>query len=215
MVDVEGTPFLEYQIGQLEKQGLKDIILCVGHLAHQIQHYFDDGRRWGVRISYSAETNLLGTAGAIKNAERFIEDTFLVLNGDSYLDTDFQAMVENHRFNKREGDAGMAGTIAAVAVENAAAYGTLELDAQYRILQFREKAGAGPGRINGGVYVLEPAILDLIPENRAVSIERETFPRILQNGGHLYGYPVSGFFVDVGTPDGYRRFSQYIEGERR
>lgn len=210
MAEVEGRPFLEYQIEQLRAQGFEDLVLCVGHLAHRIQDYFGDGHLWGVRIAYAVETELLGTAGAIRNAQSFIEDTFLVLNGDSYLEADFRALVEFHRRQQAD-DAQTVGTIATVAVDDASAYGTLELDAQGRILHFREKAEAGPGWINGGVYVLEPDILDFIPADRAVSIEKETFPLALEKGWHLYGYSVEGFFVDIGTSEGYRRFQRYVE----
>jgi len=210
MARVKGKPFLEYQIEQLSGQGLKEFVLCVGHLAHQIQGYFGDGHRWGVRIVYAIETELLGTAGAIKNAQNFIEDTLLVLNGDSYLEADFQALVEFHR-RQQSADLRTIGTIAIVAVENASAYGALELDVGGRILRFQEKAEEGPGWINGGVYVLEPDILDFIPAGRAVSIEKETFPLVLERGRYLYAYPVEGFFVDIGTPEGYRRFCQYVK----
>lgn len=210
MAEAKGKPFLEYQIEQLRVQEFQEIALCVGHLAHQIQDYFGDGRRWGVRIVYVVETELLGTAGAIKNARRFIEDTFLVLNGDSYLGADFGRLVDTHR-RRQAADPRTIGTIAAVAVDDAVAYGALEFDTKGRILRFREKADAGPGWINGGVYVLEPDILDFIPAGRAVSIEKETFPLVLERGRHLFGYPVKGFFVDIGTPEGYRRFERYVE----
>jgi len=210
MAEAKGKPFLEYQIKQLCAQGLKELVLCVGYLARQIQDYFGDGRRWGVQIAYAVERELLGTAGAIGNAQSFIEETFLVLNGDSYLEADFQALIESHR-RRRAADPRTVGTIAAVAIDDAAAYGTLELDSQGRILCFREKAEAGPGWINGGIYVLEPEIMDFIPAGRAVSIEKETFPLVLERGWHLYAYPIEGFFVDIGTPEGYRRFRQYVE----
>jgi NDP-sugar pyrophosphorylase family protein len=210
MVEAKGKPFLEYQIKQLRAQGFEELVLCIGYQASQIQDYFSDGHRWGVGIAYAVETELLGTAGAIRNARHFIEDTFFVLNGDSYLEVDFQALVGFH-WRQQSADPRTVGTIAIVAVDDAAAYGTLELDAQGRILRFREKAETGPGWINGGVYVLEPDILDFIPADRVVSIEKETFPLVLERGWHLYSYPVEGFFVDIGTPQGYRRFQRYVE----
>lgn len=214
MAETGGKPFLEYQIEQLRAHQFRELVFCVGHLAHQIQEYFGDGRRWGVRITYAVETELLGTAGATKNAGDFLADTFLVLNGDSYLEVDLRSLVEFHR-RWQMADPRTIGTIAIVAMDNAAGYGALELDARdrslRRILRFREKACAGPAWINGGIYVLEPDILDFIPANRVVSIERETFPLVLERGRHLLGYPMEGFFVDIGTPQGYRRFCQYVE----
>jgi NDP-sugar pyrophosphorylase family protein len=210
MVEVKGKPFLEHQIEQLHAQGFEKLVLCVGYQASQIQDHFGDGHPWGVGIAYAVETELLGTAGAIKNAQHFIEDTLLVLNGDSYLEIDFRALVRFHR-RRQSADPRIVGTMAAVAVDDAAAYGTLELDSTGRILRFLEKAEARPGWINGGVYVLESDIVDFIPAGRAVSIEKETLPLVLERGWHLYSYPVEGFFVDIGTPQGYRRFQRYVE----
>lgn len=210
MVEARGKPFLEYQIEQLREQGLTDLILCVGHLAPQISEYFGAGQRWGVHIRYAVETDLLGTAGAIRNACHFIEGTFLVLNGDSYLEMRFRDLLAFHQ-HQRSIDQRALGTIAAVRVEDGAAYGLLELDEHGRILCFREKAGSGGGWINGGVYVLEPDVLGCIPAGRAVSIERDTFPLVLDRGWHLFGYRVQGFFVDIGTPEGCQRFQHYVE----
>ncbi len=210
MAKAGGKPFLEYLVEQLRAQGFRELVFCLGHLADQVHHYFGDGQPWGVQIDYSVETQLLGTAGAIKNAQHFIDATFLVLNGDSYLDTDLRSVVQSHR-RRHNANPRTVGTIAAVAVDEAAAYGTLELGPQMRIVRFREKASTGWDWINGGAYVLEPQLLDFIPAGQVVSIERETFPLVLQRGYRLYAYPVEGFFVDIGTPEGYRSFQRYID----
>ncbi|MBN1956500.1 MAG: nucleotidyltransferase family protein [Anaerolineae bacterium] len=210
MAEVAGKPFLEYQVAQLRRQGFAQIVLCIGYLAEQVRDYFGDGRRWGVRIDYAVETERLGTAGAIRNAHRWIDDTFVVLNGDSYLETDFKTMVEYHR-RQRATAAQLVGTIAAVAVDDVAAYGALELDGEGFVTRFREKGGTGTGWINGGVYVLEREILDRIPEGEMVSIEKETLPQLLAAGGRLAAWPAAGFFVDIGTPAGYHRFQAYAK----
>jgi D-glycero-alpha-D-manno-heptose 1-phosphate guanylyltransferase len=214
MAPIKGKPFLEYQIEQLRAHGLSDLVLCVGHLAHHIQDYFGDGRGWGVQIAYAVEAELLGTAGAIKSAQSFIKDTFLVLNGDSYLEADFLDLIESHR-HRQSADCRTIGTIAIVGVDDATSYGKIELNGKARLLSFEEKADTRPGWINGGVYVLEPTILDLIPTGRVASIENETFPMILKQNRYLFGYPVQGFFVDIGTPKGYHRFCRYVEERAR
>ncbi len=210
MAPVKGKPFLEYQIKQLRACGLCDLVLCVGHLAYHVQNYFGDGRDWGVRIDYAVETDLLGTAGAIKSAQSLIGDTFLVLNGDSYLEADYPDLVRFHR-HRLSADARTIGTIAMVHVEDAASYGKVETNGNARLLRFEEKKEPEPGWINGGAYVLEPTIFDLIPPNQVVSIEKETFPLVLKRNRHLFGYPAQGFFVDIGTPEGYHRFCRYVE----
>jgi NDP-sugar pyrophosphorylase family protein len=210
MAQVGGKPFLEYLIERLRAQGLGDFVFCVGHRAQRIWDYFGDGTAWNVSVDYAVETDLLGTAGAIKNAGAFVDDTFLVLNGDTYLDVGLQAMVDFHH-RQRSAEPPTLGTLAAVPVDDAAASGVLELDEQGRILGFQEKTQAGPGWINGGIYVLEPELLDMIPQGRAVSLEKETFPLILERGYRLLSYPAGGFFVDIGTPEGYRRFVCYVK----
>src|SRR5919112_181423 len=175
MAQVAGKPFLEYQIEMLRAHGLKDLVLCIGHLAHRVQDYFGDGRDWGVRIDYAVETELLGTAGAIKNAQTFIaEDAFLVLNGDSYLEADLRGLAGFHR-NWRSADPQTVASVAVVAADDTSAYGKVELDERACLLRFGEKAEAGPGWINGGIYVLEPAVLDLIPTGVTASLEKDTF----------------------------------------
>ena len=214
MAPAAGKPFLEYLVEWLRDQGFDDLVLCVGHRADQVRAHFGDGRRWGVHIAYAVETSPLGTAGALKNARDYVTGTTLVLNGDSYLEVDLRAMVTAHRA-RRAADGRAVGTLAAVSVEDTTAGGALEMDGAGRIGGFREKGEAGPGWINGGIYVLEPEVWESIPEGRPVSIERETFPHLLAQGYHLYAYPVGGFFVDIGTPQAYRRFQQYVEEKGR
>jgi NDP-sugar pyrophosphorylase family protein len=214
MVPVHGKPFLEHQLEQLKAQGFEDLVFCVSYLAEHIREHFGNGDRWGVQIAYATENQLLGTAGAIKNAHRYIEDAFLVLNGDSFLEIDFLTMVRSHRC-RQQADSRVIGTVAVVATEDATSYGALELAADGRILAFREKQVDGPGWINSGAYVLEPTVLATIPTGRATSIERDIFPTIVELGYHLFSHPLQGFFVDIGTPEGYRRFCQYTEERLR
>ena len=204
MAPAAGKPFLEYLVEWLAAQSFDDLVFCLGYRAGQVRDYFGDGRRWGVRLAYALEAEPLGTAGALKNAASHLAGPFLVLNGDSYLEVDLAAMVAAHRAR------GGLGTLAALRLPDASAAGALELGDGNRILRFQEKSEAGPAWVNGGIYLLEPDILDLIPAGRAVSIERETFPLSLARGWHLYAYLAAGFFVDIGTPDGYRRFQDYV-----
>jgi len=161
-------------------------------------------------LLYSREAERLGTAGAIRNASGHIDGTIVALNGDTFLELDLTEMVGAHSA-RRAADPRAIATLAAVAVADAAASGTLEVDGALCITGFFEKGLAGPGLINGGVHALELEVLDLIPEGRAVSIERETFPLALAQGYGLYAYPTGGFFVDIGTPEGYGQFQRYVE----
>ena len=210
MADVGDRPFLEYLIKQVHDQGFGELVLCTGYMADRIRDYFGDGSQWQVSIRHSVETERLGTAGAIKHAQSLIDGTCIVMNGDSFVDADFQGLVAAHRA-QRAANSRTIGTLLTVHMAHAAAYGTLALDEQSHVQRFCEKASSASGWINAGVYVLEPLILEQIPAGRAVSIEKETFPAVLAQGWHLFGQRTRGFFVDIGTPDGYRCFQQYIK----
>ena len=213
MADVGDRPFLAYLIDQVRDQGFDDLVLCTGYMADQVRDYFGNGSRWQVSIRHSVETERLGTAGAVKHAQSLIDGTCLVMNGDSYVDADLLGLVAAHR-EARTADPSTIGTLLTVHMTQAAAYGTLDLDEQGCVREFREKASSASGWINAGVYVLEPQFLDQIPAGCAVSIERETFPSLLDGGWRLFSQPTQGFFVDIGTPEGYRRFQQYMEEQR-
>ena len=209
MADVLGKPFLEYIIELLREAGIQQIVLCVGYRADQIQAYFKDGSHWGVKIAYAVEKELQGTAGAIKNARHWIDGSFIVLNGDSFQEINLPAMAVFHKEHRRK-DAALIGTIATRFIAECSPYGSLRLDNQ-NILGFQEKGLHGPGWINAGVYILEPEILNLIPNNQATSIEKQTFPLALEQQWNLSAFPTSGFFVDIGTPIGYATFGKYIK----
>ncbi|HTP07596.1 MAG TPA: nucleotidyltransferase family protein [Anaerolineae bacterium] len=197
LIPIHGKPFLEHQIVQLRDQGFYDFVLCVSYRADQIVDHFQDGTAWGVRIRYSYEQEPLGTAGALRYAAPYWEDTSLVVNGDTFVNADFRTLVDAHHARS---DAG--GSIGLVAMPDTGRYGQVLIDAQQHVTAFREKEqSAGAGWTNAGVYVLEPSVLDLIPAGHTVSIEREIFPALAVNR-QLYGFPLDGAFVDMGTPEG-------------
>jgi mannose-1-phosphate guanylyltransferase len=173
--------------------------LCTGYLADQIEEVLQDGRELGVSIEYSREETPLGTAGALKHVQRYVPDNsaFLVLNGDSFLEADFGALLSFHRRH------GGVASIAVVPVENAGRYGTVLSEPDGRVREFREKTGMdAPGMINAGIYVFGNAIFDEIPDGPA-SLERDVFPRLVQRG--VYAFEQPGMFIDIGTPDDYAR----------
>lgn len=202
---VGNMPFLELLVLQLHSQGVHRIVMCTGHLADQIEDEFGDGKKWDVAIEYSAETRPLGTAGAVKLAERRLEQVsdFLVMNGDSFLEVDFPELMRFHRAH------GGLITIAVRRVPDAARYGSVQLDARNRVVGFSEKSSdSAPGLINGGVYVFKQAILENIPQGPA-SLERDIFPSSLESG--VYAFEQHGMFIDIGTPEDYSRAQALAE----
>jgi len=198
MAPVAGRPFLEYLILQLRQRGLTDIVLCIGYLGEQVKRYFRDGSKWGVSISYSEEKKPLGTAGAVKLAEKLVqEENFLVMNGDSFLDIDLNKLIDYHL-----GERALA-TIALAEVGDPTRYGAVEINEKGEIKSFVEKGECSESKlVNGGVYVFNKEIFNYIPEGKT-SLEKEVFPKLV--GKRFYGMPVKGFFIDIGVPEDYKR----------
>jgi mannose-1-phosphate guanylyltransferase len=210
-VTLVDRPFLAYAIEWLAGHGVSEIVLACGFLPEVLREALgDEEARAGVTITYVAEPEPLGTAGAIRFAAEAIgnrlEDHFLALNGDVLADLDLSALVRAHR--EREARA----TIGLHPVDDSSAYGLVECDGDGWVLEFLEKTGKPvPGEINAGAYVLERSVLDLIPPGRAVSIEREVFPRLVGDG--LCGLLLDGYWMDIGTPERYLQASwDILEG---
>jgi len=200
MVPILNKPFLEHLIGYLKGHGITDIILAMSYLPHGIQGHFGDGARLGVNLSYLIEEEPLGTAGAVKNAERYLGETFLMLNGDVFTDLDITSVIDFHRERKA------AATIAVTPVDDPTAYGLIETGDGGRITRFLEKPRreqVTTNMINAGIYVLEPDILARIPLGKNVSIERETFQQLLTQGKPMYAYSSPAYWLDMGTPEKY------------
>lgn len=205
LAPVGGRPFLTYLFDQLETAGFQNVILCTGHLSDQIQRAFGSSYR-SLSLAYSVENEPLGTAGALRLAlSQTAGGLCLAMNGDSYIDADLGAFLDWHRV------CGRAGSLLLTRVEDAARYGTVEVSEDGAILAFREKQGqAVPGWISAGIYLLARHLLESIPTDRAVSIERECFPRWTQSG--LGGFRIEGEFIDIGTPESLARAEDFFAG---
>jgi len=200
IVPVLNIPFLEHVIRHLDRHQIKDIILTQGHLGQPIESYLDDGSQFGVKLSYIVEDTPLGTAGAVKNAERHLNGTFLVLNGDIFTDLDITAMIAFHRERRAR------VTIALTPVNDPTSYGLIETDAQGRVTRFLEKPSPSEvttNTINAGIYVLDPDVLAQIPSKTEVSFEHEVFPQLLTQGESIYAYSSSAYWIDIGIPEDY------------
>ena len=210
LAQVGNMPFLQLLVLQLRSQGIRRMVMCTGHLADQIEEEFGDGHRWGIAIDYSKESGPLGTAGAVKLAERYLSQVsdFLVMNGDSFLELDFRQFIHFHRHH------GGLISMAVRRVLDATRYGTVQLDTLDRVAGFHEKTGAQvPGMVNGGVYVFNRAILEHIPQGPA-SLEKDLFPRLLEQGV-VYALEQHGMFIDIGTPEDYARAQELFDSLSR
>ncbi|MFL5873438.1 MAG: sugar phosphate nucleotidyltransferase [Solirubrobacterales bacterium] len=210
-VTLVDRPFLAYAIEWLAAHGVTEVVLACGFLPDVLREALrDEEQRAGVAITYVAEPEPLGTAGAIRFAADSLgdrlEDRFFALNGDVLADLDLSALLRAHA--KR----GASATIGLHPVEDSSAYGLVRCDEAGQVLQFLEKTGkAEPGEINAGAYVLERRVLDLIPPGEPVSIERDVFPRLVGDG--LNGLLLDGYWMDIGTPERYLQASwDILEG---
>lgn len=205
LAPINGTPFLEIQIRALKAKGVTRFVLGTGHLAEKIEQHFGAGQKLGIEIRYSRETKPLGTAGAIKLAEPVLEETFLALNGDSYVEFDLPAMQRVMTGNKA------LMVLALQKVTDASRYGTVIVGAGNRVEGFREKqATDGAAFINAGVYLMRRQVLAELPTGRAISIEKEVFPAMIERG--IYGVPCDGVFIDIGIPEDFARAQTLLRG---
>jgi mannose-1-phosphate guanylyltransferase len=204
-VTLVDRPFLAYAIEWLAGHGVSEVVLACGFLPDVLrQALAGEEERAGVRITYVAEPEPLGTAGAIRFAAEALgerlDQRFFALNGDVLADLDLSALWRTHESR------GARATIGVHPVEDSSAYGLVTCDEEEQVLEFLEKTGEPvPGRINAGAYVLERPVLDLIPAGRAVSIEREVFPRLVGEG--LCCTLLDGYWMDIGTPERYLQAS--------
>jgi NDP-sugar pyrophosphorylase family protein len=208
MALVNGKPFLEYLLYFLKKQNVTNILFCLHYMKDHFIKHFGNGTKFGMSINYSIEPKPLGTAGALKHAEKSLEDRFYVFNGDTLLEVNLAKLLDYQL--KRNALA----TIALTQVSNPNRYGLVNTTENGRICSFLEKKCASKAFVNAGVYVFEKSILSYIPKELKVSLEREIFPTLLKAGEPLYGYPTSGFFIDIGTPRDYIGFQKKVRSQR-
>jgi mannose-1-phosphate guanylyltransferase len=203
MMPLVDRPFVAHQLDHLRRHGVADVVFSCGYRTEALEAHFGDGSGVGLRLRYVVDPEPLGTGGAIKNAEGALADErFLVLNGDVLTDVDLGAMGGQH------GRTGAIGTLYLTPVDDPSRYGLVRLDADRRVERFLEKPSPDelrpdePFLINAGVYLLEPAFLELVLAGRRCSVERETFPAVAAGGG-LFGFPSDAYWRDIGTPQSY------------
>jgi mannose-1-phosphate guanylyltransferase len=200
MVPVLNKPFIEYIIRHLSHHNISEIILAIGYKPDRITEYFKDESQLGTKLVYSIETEPLGTAGAIKNAETYIDNTVFAMNGDIFTDLNFTEMLRFHK-NKCA-----KVTIALTPVEDPSRFGLVETDSNQRVRRFVEKPKreqAVGNMINAGVYIIETEVLKRIPEGKRCMFEHDIFPSLVADGEPVFGYTTDAYWMDMGTPEKY------------
>ena len=200
MVPVLNLPFLEHVIRNLKEHNITEIVMAQFYLPASMREYFGDGSRFGVKLYYVMEEKPLGSAGAVKNVEGFLDSTFFVLNGDIIHSRDFTAILKFHRRHRAK------VTIVLTPVADPTQYGVVETDKRNRVTRFLEKPKAEEvttNMINAGTWVVEPEILQRIPPDTRFSFERDVFPQMLADKVPFYAYPTENYWMDTGTPENY------------
>ena len=204
MLPLGERPVLEYVLEWLKKYGFNDIYICVGYLRRTIEEYFKDGSEFGVKITYVRTSRPMGTAGQLKSAAPYISDTFLCVYGDTIFDFDLQRFVDKHREKRVD------ATIALSRYKVTLKYGFIDVDEEGFVQNWREKPEL-QGLINIGCYVMEPKILNYIPEGVVYSMDL-AFQNLMKSGGRIYGYIIEDGFIDIGDKKSYASaYRRYLE----
>jgi mannose-1-phosphate guanylyltransferase len=201
MLPVIDRPMLEHVIDGLGRHGVDEVVLSLGYKEDVFREAYPNSECAGVKLTYAVEPEPLDTAGAVRFAAEAagIDKTFIVINGDVFTDLDVMSVWNRHH------EIGAEATIALTPVDDPSRYGVVPTDPDGKVLGFVEKPPVGKAPtnwINAGTYVLEPSVLQRIETGRKVSIERETFPAIVADGG-LWAVQSDAYWVDAGTPETY------------
>ena len=210
MLQVAGVPFTEHQINKARSAGITEIVLATSFKAELFEPYFGDGKNFGISIKYAVEEVALGTGGAISNAAAMLEGSgpVAIFNGDVLSKHDLDAQFKSHESN------GADVTLYLTQVEDARAYGAVELDDSGRVLAFNEKMeNPLTNIINAGCYIFNREVIAAIPFGKVISVERETFPQLLSSGAKVFGFIDKSYWLDIGTPTALLKASRDLVSE--
>jgi mannose-1-phosphate guanylyltransferase len=197
MLTVAGLPVTEHQLAMAKAAGITKIVLATSYLSEVFTPYFGDGSKWGMQIKYAIEKSPLGTGGAIRNAAKLLDtdESIVILNGDVLSSHNLTEQIRQHETNNAD------VTLHLTQVSDARAFGCVPTDESGRVTAFLEKMeNPISNQINAGCYVFNSRVLDSIPLDTVVSIERETFPELVATGSAVFGYLENSYWLDIGTP---------------
>ncbi|MGC8812847.1 sugar phosphate nucleotidyltransferase [Dictyoglomus sp.] len=197
MTYVVGKPIMEHIINLLSEQGFRELTATLYYLPEIIQEYFADGSNWNVNLDYSIEESPLGTAGSVKYAlKNKPKERILIISGDALTDFNLNEAIKFHEEKEA------LVTVVLTSVENPLEYGVVIINEDGRIIKFLEKPSWGEvfsDNVNTGIYILEPEVLDYIPENQPFDFSKDLFPMLLEKGAPIYGYLAQGYWCDIGN----------------
>jgi len=205
MVPIVNKPMLEHSLNLLKQHGFKDVVLTLHYLPNVVSEYFQEGDEFDVKLTYLIEEKPLGTAGGVKNAERYLDGTFVVFSGDVLTDINLSKALNFHK------QSGASATIVLTRVPNPTEYGIVITEKTGRVKQFLEKPGWSEvfsDTINAGIYILEPEVLKHVKTDKEFDFSKDLFPKLLELGEPLYGFIADGYWCDIGSPTQYVQANQ-------
>lgn len=200
MIPLYNRPIMLHIIELLKKHGIDELVLLLYHQPMVIKNFFGDGSEFGVRITYVTPLEDFGTAGAVKMAAKHLDERFMIISGDLLTDFDLSQAIAFHEEHKAK------ATLTLTSVKDPLQFGVVITNKEGRITKFLEKPGWGEvfsDTINTGIYVLEPEVLDMIPEGENRDWSKDIFPQMLANDDALYGCHLDGYWADIGNTDSY------------
>ncbi len=206
-IPIVNRPSIQHLVSHLSNLGFRDVIITLGYMGDAIEAALGDGSLFGVSVTYVHEKNKLGTAGSVKNAQKYLEDQeFLVVGGDHVTDLN---LLEFYREHQKERSMVSIGLI---SIDEPSEYGIAEIDVNYHVRRFKEKPS--PGEIfsnlaSTGIYVCDPAIFDHIPAGKKFDFARDLFPDLMQTGHIVKGWLARGNWTDVGSPASLRQAERW------
>lgn len=213
LVPVAGVPLIVYTLGWLRHHGIEDVAINLHHLGDKVSEALGDGSRLGLRIRYSPEDTLLGTAGGVKRVQEFFDDAFVVVYGDDLTDFNLSDMIAFH--NRKQS----AATMALMEVPDPTQVGIVNLAKDGRVVSFVEKPPSGTQTdklANAGIYILETSVLNFISDQGPCDFGRDVFPALIRAGLPVYGYPLQRgeYILDIGSTDKYARANDDVRAGR-
>jgi mannose-1-phosphate guanylyltransferase len=193
-------PILEHLIDWNKKNGVKSIVLCVSHLRKTIEDYFEDGKRFGVNIEYAISNKPLATAGQLKTAEEFIDDTFVCMYGDSIFNFNLRNMIKQHKTKKAFVTMGLN------EYKTNLEYGVIAISKTGKVLNWEEKPEI-KANVNMGCYVMEPNVFSLIPKNKPYGMD-DVIKRAMNKKKLVTGFITKNGFIDIGNKESYKEATQ-------
>jgi mannose-1-phosphate guanylyltransferase len=219
MLPVGAEPLLAHHIRRLRDAGVEEIAINLHHAPEVITEYFGDGSRFDVRLTYSFEPELLGTAGAAKILEWFLDEPYFVVYGDVFTNIDLADLARFHAVSKAQTNSAMALTMSLYRVPNPTECGLVELDAVGRVLRFVEKPPADQvftDLANAGILVCDPEVMGVTPAAQVFDFGRDLIPLLLERDSGVFGKPIAAeeYVIDIGTPAGFERAQLLANGQR-